>query len=217
MKLYLDSAELPKVCEYLDWYALDGVTSNPSILKKSNCTLADFLGTIPQHQVVFAQVIQTSYEGILEDAQRILSLRKNTIIKIPVSKQGLRAITTLHQRGVPVLATAIYHANQALLAAKCGANYVAPYVNRMCDLELDGIKTTLEIQAALRNANSSCEVLAASFKNLHQVKELLAHGVDSLTIPLDLFEKMISDIHTDEAVAQFATDWKTLTGLDHIA
>lgn len=217
MKLYLDSAELPSVCEYLDWYPLDGVTSNPSILKKSDCPLEEFLAAIPDHHKVFAQVIQSSYEGILEDAKRIRALRKDTIIKVPVSKQGLRAIATLHQQGIPVLATAIYHANQAVLAAKCGADYVAPYVNRMCDLELDGVKTTLEIQAALRYANSTCEVVAASFKNLHQVKELLVHGVDSLTIPLDLFEKMINDVHCEAAVAQFADDWKTLCGLDHIA
>lgn len=214
MKLYLDSAELETICKYMDWYQLDGVTSNPSILKKSNCTLEAFLSTIPS--TCFAQVIQTSYEGMLEDAEKILSFRKDTIIKVPVTREGLHVIGTLHQRGVRTLATAIYHANQAILAAKCGADYVAPYVNRMCDLELDGVETTLAIQAAFRASNIKCEVVAASFKNLSQIQQLLVNGIDAVTIPLDLFDKMLDFPYTKEAVQGFAKDWHTLTGTDRI-
>lgn len=216
MKIYLDSAELNLVCDYVSWYHLDGVTSNPSILKKSDCQLADFLMSVPNDVECFAQVIQTTYEGILEDAQAILDMRKDTIIKIPVSKEGLRAIHTLHTQGVRTLATAIYHASQAMLAAKCGANYVAPYVNRKCDLELDGIQTTLDIQQAFNLAQIPCSVVAASFKNLHQIQTLLSNGIDAITVPLDLFEKMIDFPYTKKAVEDFGEDWKKLSGKEAI-
>lgn len=217
MKIFLDSADVTTVCEYVDWYHLDGVTSNPSILKKSNCQLNVFLDAIPQEVACFAQVIQTSYEGMLEDAKNILALRKNTIIKVPASKDGLRVIHTLHKQGVATLATAIYHASQAMLAAKCGAKYVAPYVNRMCDLELDGVQTTLDIQHAFRTSNIDCMVVAASFKNIHQIQTLLSNGIDAVTIPLDLFEKMLTFPYTIDAQASFKDDWQILTGKETIA
>lgn len=216
MKIYIDSAELAEVCAYISWYHLDGVTSNPSILKKSNCSLPDFLAAIPQDVECFAQVIQTTYEGILEDAEHILTMRKDTIIKVPASKEGLRAIYTLHKQGVRTLATAIYHASQAMLAAKCGADYVAPYVNRMCDLELDGIQTTLDIQKAFRASHIKCSVVAASFKNLHQIQTLLSNGIDAVTIPLDLLEKILDFPYTKAAVDTFKDDWKALSGKETI-
>lgn len=212
MKIYLDSAQLEEVCQYIDWYSLDGVTCNPTILQKSNCELSSFLSTIPTHVTCFAQVIQTTYEGMLEDAEKILALRSDTVIKIPVTKEGFHAITTLHKRGVKTLATAIYHANQALLAAKCGAEFVAPYVNRMCDLELDGVATTLAIQNAFRISQTNCEVVAASFKNLSQIRSLLTNGVDAVTIPLDLFEKLLDSPYTKSAVDDFGKDYFKLCG-----
>lgn len=216
MKIYLDSADTKNVCDYLSWYHLDGVTSNPSILLKNNCQLSAFLQAIPEGIPCFAQVIQPTYDGILADAQAILALRSDTIIKIPVSKVGLRAIQTLHQQGVKTLATAIYHANQAFLAAKCGADYVAPYVNRICDLEQDGVQVALDIQKAFRTNKIECEVIAASFKNLTQIRELLVEGIDAITIPLDLFEKLLCAPTTIEAVNNFKDDWMKLTGKDTI-
>lgn len=216
MKFYLDSADLSKVAAYLHDYALSGATSNPSILYKDHCQLADFLQAVPADKVCFAQVIQKEYAGILEDAHQILQQRGDTVIKVPASKDGLRAITQLKAEGVKTLATAIYSAQQALLAANCGADYVAPYVNRMCDLELDGVEIALQIQHALRIAHMECEVVAASFKNLKQVKDLLVGGIDAVTVPMDLFEKLLTMQSTRDAVDQFEKDWYALTGTNKL-
>lgn len=207
MKIYLDCSDTEKIKEYVEALNLSGVTSNPSILKKDKSNVPQFMEAVPKGCTLFVQVVAKDYEGILEDAHKIVSMREETVVKVPVTKDGLKAIATLHREGIKTLATAIYGAEQAILAANCGAEYVAPYVNRMCDLELDGVQIALDIQNAFRKGNVQCEVIAASFKNLLQIKTLLVNGIDAVTIPIDLFEKILTQQSTIEAVEQFEKDW----------
>ena len=126
----------------------------------------------------------------------------------------VKAIKILKEQNIKTLATGIYSVEQALMAANCGAAYVAPYVNRICDLEIDGVKAALEIQKTFKQQNIDCKVLAASFKNMMQVKELMINGIDAVTISADLMEKLIYNKNTEYAVKDFVSAWKDYTGND---
>ena len=143
-----------------------------------------------------------------------MSLSENIIVKIPATPNGLKAIKILKEQNIKTLATGIYSVEQALMAANCGAAYVAPYVNRICDLEIDGVKAALEIQKTFKQQNIDCKVLAASFKNMMQVKELMINGIDAVTISVDLMEKLIYNKNTEYAVKDFVSAWKDYTGND---
>jgi len=169
---------------------------------------------VPKNKDLFVQVISDEVEGIIAETKKLMSLSNNIIVKIPASPNGLKAIKILKDEGIKTLATGIYSVQQAIMAANCGAAYVAPYVNRICDLEIDGVKAALEIQKAFQLQNIDCKVLAASFKNMMQVKELMINGIDAVTISVDLMEKLIHNKNTDYAVNDFVTAWKEYTGND---
>lgn len=212
MKIYLDSADIEKIELYINEYGLDGFTCNPSICAKQKVDLKLLLNT-GSKTTSFFQVIETSLEGMLKDAHKILAINPNAIIKIPVTKEGLRTIRNLSKKGVPVLATAIYSVSQAIMAMKSGAGYIAPYVNRISNTGSDGVAVVIEMLDIIRSQNLKCEIVAASFKNIHQVTQLIKAGVHSVTIPIEIFEKMIQSDLADSAVAKFNEDWFGTYGL----
>jgi fructose-6-phosphate aldolase 2 len=124
---------------------------------------------------------------MLADADKILALRPQVIVKVPVTPVGYQVLHILSKRNVVTLATAIHNVAQALFAAQCGATYLAPYVNRICENDVDGVATVIDMHHALQNQGSSTKIIAASFKNLYQVSTLLAAGVDAVTVAPDLF------------------------------
>ena len=208
MDIYLDSANYEKIAEYVEAYNIKGVTSNPTIIVKDKADILKLVEAVTKNKELFLQVISDDVEGIISETKKLMSLSKNIIVKIPASSNGLKAIKKLSDESIKTLATGIYSVEQALLAANCGAAYVAPYVNRICDLEIDGVKSALEIQKAFKLNNIDCKVIAASFKNLMQVKELLINGIDAVTISADLMEKLIYNKNTAYAVKDFVTAWK---------
>ncbi|USF29242.1 transaldolase family protein [Clostridium sp. MD294] len=214
MDIYLDSANYEKITEYVEAYNIKGVTSNPTIIVKDKADILKLVEIVPKHKDLFVQVISDEVEGIITETKKLMSLSNNIIVKIPASPNGLKAIKLLKDEGIKTLATGIYSVQQAIMAANCGAAYVAPYVNRICDLEIDGVKAALEIQKTFRTNNTDCKVLAASFKNMMQVKELMINGIDAVTVSVDLMEKLIHNKNTDYAVKDFVTAWKNYTGND---
>ncbi len=214
MDIYLDSANYEKITEYVEAYNIKGVTSNPTIIVKDKADILKLVEVVPKNKDLFVQVISDEVEGIIAETKKLMSLSNNIIVKIPASPNGLKAIKILKDEGIKTLATGIYSVQQAIMAANCGAAYVAPYVNRICDLEIDGVKAALEIQKAFQLQNIDCKVLAASFKNMMQVKELMINGIDAITISVDLMEKLIHNKNTDYAVNDFVTAWKEYTGND---
>lgn len=214
MEFYLDSANYEKIKEYVEAYHIAGVTSNPTIIVNDKADILKLVEVVPKDKTLFVQVISDEVEGIIEETKKLMSLGKNIIVKIPASPNGLKAIKLLKDENIRTLATGIYSVEQALMAANCGAAYVAPYVNRICDLEIDGVKAALEIQKAFREQNIDCKVLAASFKNMMQVKELMVNGIDAVTISVDLMEKLIYNTNTAKAVGDFVSAWKKYTGKD---
>lgn len=218
MEFILDTADLEAVKQLDELLTIDGVTTNPSIITKSGKApeqvIKDFIEYLRPEQKFFVQVVSTDYEQMLEEARYICSLRpKNTYVKIPVTHNGYKAIRQLKSEGLGVLATAIYSADEAFLAAMNGADYLAPYVNRMCNYG-DGIGQVLDLLQMLETQGLSSKILAASFKNVEQVHALIAAGIQSVTVPPEIVFSMINHPGTQIAVNEFSAAWREAYGRD---
>lgn len=211
MELYLDTADFEAVKKLNDILTISGVTTNPSIVAGSKTEVKEVVKKLDKilspSQLIFVQVIQTTYEGIMEEAKEIVKWRKKNIyVKIPVSNEGLKAIKTCKKLGIPTLATAIYSSNQAYCAAMNGADYLAPYVNRM-DNYGEGVKETCDLIEMLRINGLKSKVIAASFKNVNQVHQLIKAGVQAVTVAPDVVFAMINHPGTKIAVDEFTDKW----------
>ena len=219
MEFILDTADLEAVKQLDELLTIEGVTTNPSIITKSGKTpeqvIKEFIEYLRPEQKFFVQVVSTDYEQMLEDARYICSLRpKNTYVKIPVTHNGYKAIKQLKSEGLGVLATAIYSADEAFLAAMNGADYLAPYVNRMCNYG-DGIGQVLDLLQMLETQGfENTKVIAASFKNVEQVHTLIAAGIQSVTVPPEVVFTMIDHPGTKIAVDEFSVAWREAYGRD---
>ena len=217
MKILIDDADLEKIREIYGVYSVDGVTTNPTILAKTGKPPFEILKGIReyigQEAELHVQVVAGYAEGMLEDARRILKeLGENTYIKVPTTREGLKAMKLLSSKGVKITATAIYTPMQAFLAAKAGSSYAAPYVNRIDNLGADGIETVKKIHDIFQNNGLKTEVLAASFKNSQQVLELCAYGIGAATIAPDVIEGLIKNDAVTAAVGAFTKDFEGLCG-----
>ena len=217
MKFIIDNANLEKIKEMYSYYPVDGVTTNPSILSKEGKNPYEILTAIRkfigEESELHVQVVSLKAEDMVEEAEVILNkLGRNTYIKVPVTREGLKAIKILKGKGVNITATAIYTQMQAFLAAKAGADYAAPYVNRIDNLGANGIKVAKEIHDIFKNNNLNTEVLAASFKNSQQVLELAKYGVGASTIAPDVIEGLIKIDAAILAVDAFTKDFEGLCG-----
>lgn len=217
MKLLIDDANIDRIKELYNYYPIDGVTTNPSILAKYGkppyealLAIRDFIGNKAE---LHAQVISTTAEAMVEEGRKIERiLGNNTYVKIPTIPEGLKAMQILRGEGYHVTATGIYTPMQAYLAAKAGAEYAAPYVNRMDNLGTDGVATTKKIQDIYVRNNLETRILAAGFKNSQQVQELCEYGVSCLTIASDVIENLIKNANVTAAVADFVADFESLCG-----
>lgn len=216
MEYYLDTADVAAIRELKSVIDFAGVTTNPTILSKEKRepldTIAELIELLDEDQKLFVQVVATDYEGIMEEAHFIQGLRqKNIYVKIPVTQEGLKAIRQCHKEGIGTLATAIYSANSGFMAALNGATYLAPYVNRMCNLG-DGISEVIELNEMLAVQGLETKVLAASFKNARQVQELIVAGIPALTLPVDVVKAMMIHPSTTLAVDEFSANWQKAFG-----
>lgn len=220
MELILDSSDVEKIKELNDLLSITGVTTNPTIITKSGkeveTLIKELCDILSEDQLLFIQVVRTDYEGIMEEAKKISSLReKNILVKIPVTHDGLKAIKECKKIGIRTLATAIYTADQAFLAAMNGAEYLAPYVNRM-DNYTDGIAQVKDLLEMLEVNHMTSKVVAASFKNTFQVHELIRFGIQAVTIPCDVAYSMIDHPGTKIAVDEFTQNWQETYHRKHI-
>ena len=218
MKLFIDDADIDAIRYLTEYYPIDGVTTNPSILAKTKRdpreTLKEIRSVIGKERTIFVQAVAADYEGMINDAHMIMDLLgKNTVVKIPSVPVGFKAIAALKKEGIPTCGTAVYTAMQGYLAAKAGASYVAPYVNRIENMGYDGIQVVREIQDILDACGYDCQVLAASFKNSRQVKELAAYGIDNVTCSADIIKGFAKNAAIDGAVEDFISDFQALTGV----
>lgn len=213
MKLMLDTANLEKIENYLKYLPVEGVTTNPSILKKEGKIdlirhMKEIRNLIGSDKSLHVQVVSKDFEGIIRDTNQILdTVGPETLIKIPASKEGLRAIKELKKNKVHITATAIYSKIQALLAMELEADYLALYVNRMSNLNTDPYDVMETVSSQLRNVNSKSKILGASYKNIDQVIKTIETGVSHVTVGSDVLDQFLLDPNIEKAVNDFADDW----------
>jgi len=214
-KILIDSADIKKAREIERYYTIAGITTNPTILSKIEGSLEDKLKELKEFTYgkyeVHIQTTESEVEKIVEEAKKLRDyFGESFYIKIPVTKAGLEAMKLCSKENIRVTATAILTAMQALAAAKNGANYVAPYVNRMENVGQDAKEAILEISNLL--IDYPTEILAASFKNVKQVQDILRCGAEALTIAPEIIEASIWHPYTDKSVFDFEKDWENRFG-----
>lgn len=217
MKLIIDDAHIERIKDIYEYYPVDGVTTNPSILAKSGRNPYEVLGEIRDfigaEAELHVQAVASDAETMIVEAHRIVKeLGEETYVKIPSVPEGFKAMKALHNEGILVTATAIYTPMQAFLAAKCGAHYAAPYINRIDNMGYDGIRTAKNIHDIFENNGLKTQVLAASFKNSQQVLELCEYGIGAATAAPDIIEGLVKNQAITSAVADFVHDFEELTG-----
>lgn len=216
MKLIIDDADINEIKRIYEFYPVEGVTTNPSILAKCGRppyeTLREIRSFIGSEAELHVQAVSKSADTIVEEARRIVQeLGYNTYIKIPSIPEGFKAMKALYKEGIKTTATVIYTPLQAYLAAKAGASYAAPYINRIDDMGYDGILIAKAIHDIFKNNNMDTEVLAASFKNSQQVLELCKCGIGASTVAPNVIDDFVKNQAIDAAVDKFIEDFESIT------
>ena len=216
MKLLIDSADINEIKRLWEYYPIDGVTTNPSILASAKRPPYEVLREIREcigEGDLHVQTVADTASGMLADAMRIVGeTGKNTYIKIPCVKEGFKAMKMLSSKGYRVTGTAVYTPLQAYLAAKCGALYVAPYVNRIDNLGYDGVESVKKMQNIFENHGYETKILAASFKNSMQVLELCEYGIGAATLAPSVIDSLVKNSEIESAVRAFRDDFESLAG-----
>lgn len=211
MSIYLDTSNIEQIKQLSDLLPIAGVTTNPTIVAKSGVKLVNLLPQIRDalgnNGRIFAQVLSTNADEIVDEALKLNQIVDNFVVKVPVNMQGIKAIKQLRDEGITTLGTAIYSSQQAIFAAFAGASFVAPYINRIDILTGNAAKTVETIARLLSHHSQSCQILGASFKNTKQVIDCLTVGHSSVTVPPELIYQMLDNPCVDEAIAQFNQDW----------
>ena len=217
MLYILDTADVEDIRHCNEYYPLAGVTTNPSIIAKEHsdfwALLSQIREIIGEEMMLHVQTTETVAEAIVEEAKLLRDrVGGNFYLKIPICEEGLKATMMLKKIGIPVTMTAIITPAQALMAARAGAEFVAPYVNRLDNILSDGTRVVTEIVEEFTLHGIKAKVLAASFKNAEQVHKCALAGCHSATVTADIMKTLISHPMTDAAIAGFENDWKNVYG-----
>ena len=210
MKFFIDTARIEEIKEAASLGILDGVTTNPSLVSKTGKDFRKLLDEILEivDGPVSAEVIATDYGGILKEARELSKIHRNIVVKVPLIKEGLKAVRTLSEEGVRTNVTLCFSASQALLAAKAGASYISPFVGRLDDISTNGMDLISQIVQIYRNYNYETEILVASIRHpLHLVEAALI-GADVCTMPFAVINKLFNHPLTDVGLDKFLNDWK---------
>lgn len=212
MELYLDTADVAAVKRLSRILPLQGVTTNPSIVAKEGKSLWEVLPALRDalggNGKLFAQVMASDAEQMVAEALLLTQRVSGLVVKVPVTREGLAAIKKLKGMNIPTLGTAVYGAGQGLLSALAGAEYVAPYVNRLDAQGGDGIAVVKELQTLLNLHAPHAKVLAASFRTPRQAMDCLLAGCQSITLPVDVAEQLLDTPAVQAAVEKFDADWR---------
>ena len=213
MKIFLDTANADEIRQGIEWGLVDGVTTNPSLMEKEKVN--NFPAVVKNILAVTKgpvsiEVVATDYAGMIEQAHKIRALGDNAVVKIPMTRYGLKAIKTLSSEGIPVNCTLIFSPIQALFAAKAGARYVSPFVGRLDDIAEDGMFLIEQIKTIFTNYSIDTEILVASGRNPMHVVRAAIIGADIATIPFEVLKKLPLHPKTDEGLSRFLSDWKKI-------
>ena len=214
MKLFIDTANIEEIKKANEFVLLDGVTTNPSLVAKEKREFKELILEICNivHGPISAEVISTEADKMVEEAKKLSELHPNIVIKIPIIKDGLKAVKILSEEGVKTNVTLVFSALQALLAAKAGATYVSPFVGRLDDVGHNGMELVEQILTIFNNYGFKTEVIVGSVRHpLHILKAALL-GAHIVTAPFKVIEQMVKHPLTDVGLERFLADWKKLQG-----
>lgn len=211
MKFFVDTADLDEIREASDMGILDGVTTNPSLVKKE--------GNVDFHEHVFriceivdgdvsAEVTATDFDGMMEEGRTLDQIHENVVVKIPLIKEGIKALRALDEEGIRTNCTLCFSPTQALLAAKAGADYISPFIGRIDDISSDGMGLIEEIVQIYDNYGFDIEILAASIRHPTHVKRAALAGADVGTMPFETLTKLLDHPLTDRGLERFLADWE---------
>lgn len=218
MKFFIDTANLAEIKEANDLGVLDGVTTNPSLMAKEGisgeqnilnhykaiCEIVD--GPIS------AEVIATDFENMVKEGEVLAALHKNIVVKVPIIKDGIKAIKYFSQKGIKTNCTLIFSAGQALLAAKAGATYVSPFIGRLDDISVDGLELIEQIRLIFDNYSFETQILAASVRHPIHIIKCAEIGSDVMTGPLSAMLALLKHPLTDSGLEKFLSDYKRVNG-----
>ena len=210
MKIFMDTANVDEIKQYVDWGVVYGVTTNPSLIAKSGRTQAQVIPEIAAlvSGPVSAEVISTECAGMVEEARKLAKIAENVVIKIPCIPEGLKAVKILSAEGIKTNVTLVFSMSQALLAARAGATFVSPFIGRLDDIGEDGVQLVDNIVKAFKLYGIETEVIAASIRNLEHVEKVMLTGCHIATIPTKVLAQMINHQLTDKGLAQFMADYQ---------
>jgi len=209
MKFFVDTAEIAEIRDLNALGLVDGVTTNPSLVKKSG---RDFIEIIREicaevEGPVSAETVSLDFDGMMAEGRKLAQLAPNIAVKVPLTWDGLKACRALSDEGRMVNVTLCFSANQALLAAKAGATFISPFVGRLDDINIDGMDLVREIRTIYDNYGFETEILAASIRTVNHVKEAALIGADVVTAPASVLHKLAEHPLTENGLKAFLKDW----------
>ena len=214
MKIFLDTSDVNIIRKYCETGLIDGVTTNPTLMKQAGRNPVDVISEISSlfnsDASISAEVVADSAKDMVIQSEQYHSINKNVTIKVPCTYEGLKACKKLSDRDIKVNVTLIFSLNQSILAAKAGATYISPFIGRCEDNDINGIDLISSIRKVFNLNNISTNILAASIRNIDHINESFKAGADIVTIPPKVFEEMYHHDLTDQGLAQFDKDWKKL-------
>lgn len=212
MKFFIDTANLNQIREAQDLGVLDGVTTNPSLMAKEG--ISGYDNVMAHYKTicdivdgdVSAEVIATDYDGMIKEGENLAALHPQIVVKIPMTKEGIKAIKYFSNKGIRTNCTLIFTGGQALLAAKAGATYVSPFVGRLDDISTNGMNLIAEIRLIFDNYGFETQILAASVRHTMHIMQCAHLGSDVMTGPLSAILGLLKHPLTDSGLAQFLAD-----------
>jgi transaldolase len=213
MKIFLDTADYEAISERYETGLVDGITTNPTLVRKSGVNYLDFIRTLAsefQFESISAEVDGDTDVEMIRNAQQYIEVGENVTIKLPLTKDGLSACKVLTGDGIETNVTLCFSAAQAVMAAKAGATYISPFVGRMNDNSFSGVELVRAIAQLYNVHRVETKILAASLRDVHHVSRCLMYGANVVTLPPAVFDKMYNHVLTDAGLAIFDKDFKEL-------
>jgi len=209
MKFFLDTANIEEIRSAAEYGLIDGVTTNPSLVSKEGRAFKDILLEIAQivDGPISAEVVSTDAAGMLREAYELAKLHKNIVVKIPMIKEGMKAVKQLSRDGIKTNVTLIFNPNQALIAAKLGATYVSPFVGRLDDISEVGMDLIADLVQIFSNYKFATQILVASCRNPLHIREAALMGAHVATMPYKVLEQLLQHPLTDIGLERFLKDW----------
>ena len=214
MKIFIDTADINEIREIAQWGVLSGATTNPSLLAKAGGEPEEVIREICElvGGPVSAEVVATDAEGMIAEARRLAKIHPNVVVKIPMTEEGLKAVSALSAEGIATNVTLVFSAPQGLLAARAGARYVSPFIGRVDDIGHDGMETVRQLAEIFDIHGIETEIIAASIRHPRHIIEAALAGAHIATVPPKVLRQLVKHPLTDRGLERFLADWREKFG-----